>query len=255
MDTCPVVQAVSEIYGGNIYEDEECTARVIKIGGNDVVFDDASFYIMSKKMEYARLAVNPSLEILSNRYQLMHKASNYESLYKHIISQVFDKKYLYNQFIRLINLIGDIGELIVTKCNHAARSGHAINVSLPNIDLLPTVDVLIVEDPLILHQTINNIIDFITKINVNSLCKLPGNLHVDKIQPFAAPGLDMSTTIALGNPKTEEEYLGAIKSLVDHEIIVATYVREVESYHINAINTINKIFAKCDELITRLGAF
>lgn len=260
---CPVVKAIGEIRGGGIYSDdaEETNNNLIKIGGSDseveFVCDDMSFYIMSRKMELARFELSkPNLAVIEAKYNAMFRdvvGIDYSALYTRIIDRALKKKYIYDQFVQLVDLLGSMEQTIAAKVDALGRKGQPINISLPDIFLLPHVDTLIVYRPDILADTMNKIIDYVNKININALLKEPLNIHIPRVEKFAGSPPDMKTKIEpVQSTSSPEEFLAGMHKILDQELVVAKYIQEIEKYQCEVINHVNKVYDACKKIIANM---
>ncbi len=272
LDSCPIITTIHEIRGAGIYADdqEESTDRLIKVIRADTrgassaqqieyVMADVSFYMMSRKLELARFEVsNPTLTACKLKHKKMFSSiiglTNAE-LCTYIIDKALNKKYLYTQFTRLVDLIGDIEGLIIDQVDALGRDGRQINVSLPNITFLPHIDQLIIYNPTALEQTTNKIIDYINKLNVNSILAAPIVTKLRPVPPFRPTvPLDSISQWAddLAPTDTVSGYLLDMKKMMSREMLVATYVNEIEKYHCDVINHMTAIYLTCKLLVDGL---
>lgn len=261
---CPVVRVIRDIRGGGIYVDdsEESAERVIKLGGSEntteFIFDDMSFYIMSRKMELARFELSkPTLVACENKYKSMFRDMvdiDYTSLYTRIIDRAFKKKYIYQQFVQLIDLLSELEELILARVDNMGRTNQPINISLPDMFLLPHVDQLIIYRPDILANTMNQIINYINRININALLKEPLRDTVSPVEPFSSTPPNMNTRIEKISANSVESYLTGMKNILAQELEVALYIREIEGYQCKVINHVNKVYDICKKMTAGLTA-
>jgi len=101
----------------------------------------------------------------------------------------------------------------------------------------------------ILCATMNKIIDYTNKINVNSILTEPVNSNISQIKPFAVTPPDMKTMIPEVDAADADEFLAAMKKTLEHEMVVANYIREVEKYQCGVINHINSVYDICKKII------
>ncbi|SIP86076.1 Hypothetical protein PACV_363 [Pacmanvirus A23] len=258
--TCPVVAAIKEIRGAGLYSDDD-SQNMIKLGGSDaevsMICDEMSFYIMVRKMDMARFELSKPNDVQCKlKYAKMFKniaGRDYAAIYALLIDSVLKKKFMYNQFVELVNLIGKMEELIEIKVLEVGKAGKSINVTIPDIFLLPNIDMLIIYRPDILEATINKIIDYINKLNVNSLISTNVQTGVKLVEKFTADRPDMDTVVTkIENAYTVEEYLAKMKEILEHEMRVADYVRLVEKYQCTVINHLNSVYDICKKIINGL---
>src|SRR5207244_1355063 len=133
------------------------------------------FYITSRKIALAGL----ELKNLDNNDAAFDKlfghidGHTYAEVYKHIIDTAMPKKYIYEQFMRLLGLITEMEEVLGDHIANLARRGQAINISLPSLTTAPYVDQMICYNPMALQSAMNALIDYINKMNINALLKEP----------------------------------------------------------------------------------
>lgn len=258
MTICPVVKTICEIRGAGTYIDdpELHDNNVIKIGGVEFVCDDMSFYIMSRKMRLARFELSrPSLIACEAGYSNMFRnvvGIDYATLYTRIIDSALKKKYVYYQFMQLVDLIGEMEQLIIARIDTAGRSGQSINISLPDLFLLPHLDRCIVARPDVLAHTMDKIIEYINKINVNALLKEPVRGIVPRVAKFSCLAPDMKTVIPPIDASSVEEFISGMHKTLEHEIVVASYIQDIEKYHCMVINHMNQVYDICKKIIDGL---
>ncbi len=267
---CPVVEAIHTIRGGGIYVDdmESSSEGLVKLGGqdNEYVMNDISYYIISRKIELARFELSkPTAAACKIKYKKMFTSVaglSHSGLLKYIIDNALNKRYVYEQFTNIIDLIGRIEELIIDLADHLARANKSINVSLPDIIFHPNIDKLIMYDPSALEQAMNKIIDYVNKINVNSIIKNPVTARISRVAAFRPPtALDPNTQIYrpdISSFMTPDEYLTAMKKVLEQEVHVAMYAGEIEKYQCNVVNHMGQAYDFCaslvDELVASVGA-
>jgi hypothetical protein len=253
--TCPVVRAIKEIRGAGLYQDEnsESTDRVIKIGGNnsptELVCDEISFYIMVRKLELARFELSkPNIEDCRIKYKKMFGevvGLDYSSLYSRLIDTVLDKSHIYRQFVELINLIGELEQTIIIVVRTVGTRGTPINMSVPDMFLHPHIDKLIIYRPDILSDTINKVIDYVNKLNINSILteKITVSVApVEKFKPKHLPSMDTIINPAENEIPSPEKFIEVMQSILGQETEVANYIGEIEQYQCYIINRVNEIY-------------
>jgi hypothetical protein len=280
---CPIVSAIREIRGGGgdgsasaggdaggdgdgstpIYFDgaEETSERVIKVGGADsaeIVCDHVMFYMMSRKMALARFEMaHPEPRECAKVAAEMFRGiagEDYETAYPRIVDAAISRSHLYNQFVGLIDLIGQLDEFILARVSAAAKAGKPINVSLPNIVFLPHIDQLIIYRPDVLERAMNRIIDYMRALNINSILTEPVHCELEHIPRFAVLAPDMTTLIPAITGRTTDEFLEKMHAVLKHEMRVASYVAEIEKYHCDVINHMNAVYDIIKKMITRAVA-
>jgi hypothetical protein len=251
-EVCPVVKIIKEYQGA----DEESSARVIKLGGSDgpeQVFDDISFYMMSRKMELARFELGrPSLAECEAKYHKMFHDSigDYAELYPRMIDRAMTRGHIYTQFTRLVNLLGQLEELIVARVESVARAGGPVNVSLPDIFLMPHVDQLIIYRPDVLRATMNNIIGYVNRVDIGSIMRTPVRASIPLVEPFT--GVLPAGKITPTRATTPEEYLTEMKKILDCESEIVDYISRVEEYQVRVINHVNMVYDHVRALVNGL---
>lgn len=258
-DICPVVKAIQDIRGGNIFDDESDN-DLIKLGGNEncqeIVYDDSLYYLMSRKIELARFELTrPNLDQCRNKFGKMFeniRGKTYRQIYNDFISQVSNKIYLYDQFANLIRLILNMEKLVAEKIIQLSRQKNInMNVSLSSIHMSPDMNIIILYNPDILCNVTNIIIDYINKLNINNLLVDPLIIKVSYIDKCTAQ-LDMNKKITIPEAYTAVDYLNKIKNVLNQELEVINYIKDVEKYQCMAINHINQVYDICKKIIIQL---
>lgn len=252
--TCPVVKAISEIRGAGLFIDDD-TSSIIKLGGNqsncEIVFDDMLFYMNSRKLELARFELSkPSMSDCETKAKKFYGGITYSELYSKLIDTVFKKKYMYEQFVRLVDLISDMEKLIEKKVEYISGMGKPLNITIPDIILLPHIDKLIIYRPDVLNNTTNKIIDYVNKININTIIDNPVRINVKPVDKFVMR--DMNTEIPNITGRNPDEILKSMHQSLEHELNVCKYLHEIEKYQCNVINRLNDVFDVCNRLVSEL---
>lgn len=259
--SCPVVRAIGEIRGAGLYKDdlEYSSDSVIKLGGTDgpeYVCDNAAFYAMTRKMDMARFELSkPNYEQCKRKY---HEFANivgadYSQLYTRVVDRALNKKFLYKQFVDLVEALGSIEQLIELRVNAHASRGLPINISIPDIFLLPHIDQLIMYRCDILEITINKIIDYVNKINVNAMLREPIYTNISRVKKFSATPPNMSAVVEPALTGNADELLTGMKRIIEQEAEVISYVCEVEKYQCEVINHLNQVHDVCKKIMSGLG--
>lgn len=241
MATCPVVKAIAELRGGWEYEE----TQTIKIGGSDkeeYVLDDANYYITLRKIDLARFELSrPSDEKIKKFFLEYAKfvGGTRRDIYKAIYT---GNRYLYKQFIHLVDIIGKLeNTLSVAVLRH-----DNLNVSIPSITFLPDIDEIILFDTFALEQTMNKIINYVNKLNIEALTGVKKR-QISEVPSFTAT-LDMDVRLDATGTELEQ-----MKKMLEQEVIVAAYVDKLEKYHTAVINHMNSVFDACVREIDALG--
>ena len=259
---CPVVEVIKEIRGGNPQVDEDSPPEnIIKLGGSEdsveLVCDNVSFYIMLRKMELARFKLsNPSVaecEVKAAQMFREYDGLDYTALYSRIIDKALKKRYLYNQFTQLVELVERLNQLILTRIMAASKKGESINISLADIYLLPHIDQLITYRPDILCTAVNQLIRYVNKLNINAIIRSPMQVNIAGLSKCDAHVPAMGTLMPhRPHGKSAEQYLEYMTETLGHELVVAEYVREIEKYQCAAINKLNEVYDFCKKIINML---
>jgi hypothetical protein len=244
--TCPVVQAIKTIRGGGLYT-ENNDENFIKIGGGDVEYacDDATYYINLRLMEVARFElVKPNLQKYEEKFVKMfakYSGENRKYLYRQIIDDSQMRRLLYRQLMALFDSIAVLEKWILTQVMKQSKKGTSINVSIPDIFLLPCVFDDIYYDTDLLLGTMNKIIEYAQKINVNALLESPVEEKFETMEDEVPLKIDMADEIPVTKCGTLDEYKAATKKILDFEIETANYVRSVEAFQTRVMKYINRI--------------
>lgn len=256
--TCPVVRVIREIRGSGLYDDDN-SSNVIKLGGadNEFICDDMTFYITVRKMEFARFELSrPDYAACKQFYAKKFKNIvniDYSQLYKRIIDDALKKKFLYRQFVDLVEIMGEIEQMVELKVIKSARKGLPINISIPDIFILPHIDQLIIYRTDILAQTMNKIIDYVNKINVNTMLSEPVISNIQHVPAFTGDVPVMTTQIPELTASNADEYITGMQSILNHEMVVANYIHSIEKYQCSVINHLNQVYIICKKIIAGLA--
>lgn len=262
---CPVVRAIHEIRGGGIYSDdaESDPTFLIKLGGGngqEILCDHVSFYIMTRKMELARFELGrPDTAACAQKCVRMfgHIAGQtYSHICTELINKMPSKKYIYDQFTQLLNMVTEIE---YTFCAHVSKisAGDVLNVSLPDINMPVDADELIVYRPDVLREMINKLVNYINGLNINSIISEPVSSNIKLMPIFDGQKPDMTQrAVALVESKHDsaEEYLTLMNQFLTEEMTVAQYVLALEKYQCTALNCMNEMYSICKKIIEGLIA-
>lgn len=258
---CPVVVCMDEIRGGGFYADdcETTSDRAFKIGGSDTavhILDDVAYYISSRKMALARfelagpMGTGPTPADILRTYKRMFGdivGRDYTQLYTLIVDRALAKQHIYSQFTRAVDLMAEIENLISMRVERLAVLGSpSLNMSLPDIFLLPHIDRVIMYRPDVLAHTVNKIIDWVNKLEVSCLLPAPVRSNIGPVKPFAATPPPMDTVIEPVAAPT----IADLRATLAQEMVVAAYVHKVEEYQCYVINHMNAVF----DLLHKLAA-
>ena len=216
---------------------------------------------MQKKLELARfeLLQPQQIEICHDKMNSMFReiyGLDYSQIYKKLVDKLLTKKHMYEQFTQLVTLIGDMENYLMTRILTTRKSNIAINISLPSLTIPPYIDQIILYDPTALTLIINEIIDYINELNINSILRNHNQVRVKKIDEFTTGktnpcGLD----IVINHPgefATVDEYITEMHKLLNHEMTIVEYIMDIEKYHCKVINHVNLVFDKCKSIIDDL---
>jgi len=176
---------------------------------------------------------------------------DYSTLYSRLIERVL-RRHIYTQFVQLVDLLANMEQLIISKITKLSAAGKAINVSLPDIFMLPHIDELIVYRPDVLRTTVNKIIDYVNKININSIITNPVSSKIPHVAAISATPIAGDTQIADDRGMDAAGYIEKMHAVLAHEIVVAGYICAVEKYHVEVINHMNQIYDVCKKIIAGL---
>lgn len=215
---------------------------------------------MKKKLELARFELTKPNEIqchdkMNSMFRDIY-GLNYSQIYKKLIDKLLAKKHMYEQFTQLIILINDMEKYLMTRIFVARKSNTAINISLPTITIPPYIDQIILYDPEALTTIINEIIDYINELNINSILRNTNQIRVKKMDNFTTEKTNpCEYTITISYPEefnTIDEYIKEMHKLLNHEMLIVEYIMDIEKYHCEVINHINLVFDKCKIIVNDL---
>jgi len=241
---CPVVKAIREIRGAGIYKDEFDDANLIKIGGNEAteyICDSVKFFIMMRKMEFARYELTNAP--LYNFVKKLPVCRNYWDMYIYIVNTELDNKYIYKQFVNLIDLIHSIEKYIIAKVERLQHS--SINLSLPKLVFEPDIDEVILYRPDILGAEINKLIKYMGKMNINSIIDEHIDQNIELVKIFDKK-IDFNQLMPDPQKMNVRKYA---QEYMKHEEIVANHVMDVEQYHCYIINHVNDMYKICNKIV------
>ncbi len=258
--TCPLVQAINQIRGGGFYNDgaEESDGTIVKIGGGDTeyVCDDTSYYINVRFIELARFELSkPNVEQCKAKFNKLFGWMSENATRRDVCRRMIDassmKALVYNQFIKLIDILGKLNDFIVAAVVDAGRQGRRVNVSIPDILFPPDVDVYIIYNTKLLTHTMNLVLSYMSKLNINDLLDAPITEKFDVIPDFK-PSVDLNfgeKIPAASALQTPEQYMARMKALLQFEADTAKYVQEVEKYNCGVVNQVNRVFSVVEKII------
>lgn len=259
--SCPVVDAIKSIRGG-FYSTESGFSddSLVKIGGKERVCDDVKFYAMKRQLEFARFKLSkPDKQQCEAKYQLMFDGvigRSYGQLYSMLADKLF--KHLYEQFIILVDLIGEMEKLIANYIQIIAKLSQfrsSINVSLPDIIFLPDTDVTIMRSPDELSEIVNRIICYVNNIDINAIIKEPISVQIEKVPKYVGNRInlqDEETIAEKVSPMDDNHPIYLLEETLKHEMVVIDALLDAEKYHCGVINRMSDIIDKCKMIIESL---
>ena len=131
------------------------------------------------------------------------------------------------------------------------RRGQSVNVTIPDILFPPDIDVYIIYNTKLLTHTMNLILSYMGKLNINDLLATPITETFDLVPDFVPTvNIDLDEIIPTASaPQTPEEYIARMKALLQFEIDTAKYVQEVEKYNCGVVNQVNRVFKVVEKII------
>jgi hypothetical protein len=254
--TCPVVDTIKNIKSGGLYtdydgssdDDTNSTNNTIKVGGEgkEYVCDNVSYVTNLRLIDYARFKLaRPSLEEYAEKFtqlfdHLLTKSDelsvSYNRIYLDIIERSLMWKYIHEQFIKIVQMIGLLEKHLLKQ----VISGKNYNISLPSLIIPPDANVKIIYSPGLLTIFVNKIINYVNGLNIPGVVKK----KVAAIESFT-DDIDLNKNITFKLPKTIDEYDSTIRKLLDAEVEITIYLHKLELYHCKIINATNELFAQC----------
>jgi hypothetical protein len=257
MQDCPVVVAIKEIRGG-FYADESGFGDefLVKLGGSDGidrVCDNVSFYVMKRKLEFARFKLSkPNQQQCVNKYHLMFDHvlkgdSTYRQLYDDLADKLFH--YLYDQFIAMVDVIGEMEKFIAIYIQIAAIKNMPLNLSLPDVIFLPDTDIAIMRSPKELAEVTNRVIKYMNGININAIIKDPIVTRLETVAEYEGPMIGDEVVSSVS-----EDWLIKMEETLKHEMNVADVLVSVEKYHCVIINRMNDVIDRCKKIMKLINS-
>jgi len=255
MEDCPVVVAIKEIRGG-FYADESGFSDefLVKLGGSDGeerVCDNVSFYVMKRKLEFARFKLSkPDQQQCEHKYHSMfdhvlYNDNTYRQLYNDLADKLFH--YLYDQFIAMVDVIGEMEKFIAISIQIAAIKNTPLNLSLPDVIFLPDTDIAIMRSPKELAEVTNRVIKYMNGININAIIKDPIVTRLETVTEYEGPMISDEVINS-----TSEDWLIKMEETLKHEMNVTNVLVSVEKYHCVIINRMNDVIDRCKKIMELL---
>jgi len=247
MDVCPVVKCIKEIKGGAAYTKDKHAASLVLGGGpEEYICDETSYHIMLRKITVSRFELTrPESAGISAMYKKMFAGYPPGYLYHYLIDKILDKKYPVRQFVRVIDIIGEMEKLIMSKIAIYGKQGLHINVSLGDIVLDPTVYKIMMYRPDILQNVVNSIVNYTNKLNVNAILKQRITSNISLLAEFThvrpAAAIDPAAQVS-----TMEE----LKAAVAREVLMCEHLHQLEVYHCTAVGKLGEVYSVCKKIIT-----
>lgn len=245
-------------YGG---ANEDNDIDLVVVGGEDdtelaYVCDDSAYYINLRRVELAQFeASKPTAAQIAAKFQTMFGyMMNSKRLvsFKHIINQSQTKQLVYQQLSRLAGLIDRLNELLVVKVMQAAAAGNsaALSVSLPDIDIIPSIDRGLIYDTLVMDSAIEAILQYMRELNVDPLLKSPlkttGDWTPMEKGPRYKPGIEESMDI---RTKT----IANMHKLLDAEAHIIAQIRNIEKFHHRVLIRVGMVQAHIGKIMDLLA--
>lgn len=219
------------------------------------VCDDSAYYINSRRIELAQFeASNPTPAQITAKFHSMFGYminSKRLTVYKHIINQSQTKVLVHAQLARLADLVNRLNELLVIKVMEAAKEGKsaALAVSLPDIEIIPSIDRGVIFDSLLMDNAIESILQYMRELNVEALLKSPLDDVVDWSPLEKGPRYD---------PNVEEERdirtktIENMYKLLDAEANAVAQIRNIEKFHHHVLIRMGMVQSRIGKIIEKL---
>lgn len=244
---CPVVKAIANIKTGGLYSDEDQEENSVKIKDVDYVCDNVSFYTNLRIINFARFELlKPTIEQYKEKFAQLYpwiqdgqiEISPY-ILYNNIIESSKMGKYIYSQFIRIVDSIANLEKFISD--NIIVNKNYPLNISLPTLVLPYDANIKLIYSPQLLQMFMNKIISYVNNINLS----LERRIEIDPIAEFTDKIPDDNISISSDLAAYREN----IHKLLDAELRITQYLRKIEQYHCLVINHTNRIFIEMSRLM------
>lgn len=259
---CPIINTRREIKGAHWYEKPDNLITVYReIHGSadtpvqkcEMSYGNMCFYMSVQKMHLARFELGkPSLnDCIKYLGKIDYIGKDYRYIYKKLLKSV-DHSQLYKAFIKTYNMLMEAEKLLVSFLSLRSNASNVSNVSkgisnvsisIPTLQLDAMSDMMIMYDPNILKETVDGLVEFTNKINVDSVVKNKPKKIVNSALCPKDISMDKKIVYNLKDKLTVESALILIKELLDQEMEVAEYLYVVERFHADEINTMNEIQA------------
>lgn len=248
------------VTGGAIDADPDDNEWVVRVGGDGgdadtaYVCDDSNYYINLRRIELAHFeATKPSpAQVVAKFHTMFGYMINPKRVaaYKHIITQSQTKDLLYRQILRLADMINRLNELLVIKVMQAAAEGRsaALSVSLPDIDIIPSIDRGIIYDTLLMDAVVDSLLQYMRELDVRPLLRSP-------LEPENWEPLDRGPRYKSGIEESMDVRTKTIENmhkLLDAEEHIVAQVRNIEKYHHRVLGALGKIQVYIRRIMERL---
>jgi len=180
-----------------------------------------------------------------------------DDLTNYIIENSGLKDIVWKHLVELFNCIAELNELVRTQALQ-----HCDHISTIGLDLQGEKLDILIRDPVKLEQIINAIIDFINCTNTVGTISTVSTVKPTKyshVKSFEAFNAGVSKSKKITTPDFEEvidtpsldsiiDLRKWVKTLMDEEIKIGKYLRELEAYHSYIVKKSDKLFEKCKQL-------
>jgi len=159
---------------------------------------------------------------------------------KYVIENSSMKDIIWKHLVELINCTTELSELVRTQALL-----HCDSLSTSGLDLEGERLDTIIADPDVLRNMMNSIVEFINCTNANNV----SDEKFKSINKFESEHkLDLEKNIDAPASDNIDAYKKFCVNLMNEEINVCKYLRDLEKYHNHVIVESNKLFKKCNLL-------
>lgn len=218
-------------YLENIINDDSTIA-------NEVVCDEAKFYICRRKAEINQIKKKAETKISRFIENNMYHSTTYGLMLEDILDKTLNKDLVFAQLVKVIDLIGEVEQKILQtlKINQTIE-----NASLPEFNVPNGIEKRIFVNPDLLCELVNNMIKYYNRLSFDSFTKLE-----KKISPLNCIQLEpINFNKYVGGVllnKSKTYLLQSMDKLFCHELIVAEYVKKIEQYWCKVLNKIYELY-------------
>lgn len=244
---CPVVSAMNELYGGYEYNATNGVNIVVPSGfqgggvsENVVCIDDVTFYITTRKLQFARAKLNSArsdaelsiTDAFDNKYYERMFKDYYGKKSIQIYNSIIDPvaKRLYSAVTRSIDIIN----IMESICSSEKARDFPSEMSLPTVEIDPEIIDSIPNDPKKFSTQLNQIILYANKVCVGGV-----RAH---IEPLNEPDFTLREFTFQQDSYDE---------LMRLDMEVAEYALKVEKLFVEALKKLSEIANLCQNIIDR----